>query len=423
MASSYFISLISFTFFILCSTATAETNNGGFSVELIPNIHYSSETPLYQRVNDALRRSVERVSHFYPQKDQSKAEIISVRGEYIVEYSLGTPPVRFFGNLDTGSDLVWTQCSPCPKCFAQTSPLFDASKSRTYRNVPCKAKQCLATSPSVGRTSCDAKGSACEYDVQYGDGSVSRGDVAWDTLTLGSTGGRDVAFPNTVFGCGHDNEGSFDPVTSGIVGLGRGAVSLVSQMGASIQGKFSYCLVPIFSEKNTSTLNFGQNAVVSGPGTVSTPMVTKQDSSSYFLTLEGMSQKAAAEGNIIIDSGTTLTILDADSYSKLEAEVASNIKLQRVKDPQQFLSLCYASKTQFLNEAPIITAHFKGADVRLFPQNTFVKVSDDVACFAFRPPNNGGGAIFGNLAQMNYLVGYDLQKNVVSFKAADCTKM
>ncbi|KAF7836462.1 aspartic proteinase CDR1-like [Senna tora] len=447
--ASYFISSISFTLIfilsiILCST-TAENIPDGFSVELIHNIHDSSETPFYQRVNDALRRSVKRVRHFFPHshsqpQDQSEAEVISIRGEYIMEYSLGTPPVRIFGILDTGSDLVWTQCKLCPLCYNQTAPLFDPSKSNTYRTVPCKAKPCLSASPSVGRTSCGVKSPSCEYNIRYGDGSVSNGGIAMDTIRLGSTGGRTVAFRNSVFGCGHDNEGTFTAETSGIVGLGRGAISLVSQMGSSIEGKFSYCLVPIFSEKNTSKLNFGQNAVVSGRGTVSTPMVSKRPPSFYYLTLEGMSvgnkklhytnsvnysvsgRKVVEEGNIIIDSGTTLTLLEVDFYSKLEAEVASHIKLKRVRDPGQFLSLCYASKTQFLEEAPIITAHFKGANVWLYPRNTFVKVADDVSCFAFRAVGRGG-AIFGNLAQMNYLVGYDLQKNVVSFKAADCTKM
>lgn len=117
-----------------------------------------------------------------------------------------------------------------------------------------------------------------------------------------------------------------------------------------------------------------------------------------------------------------MTLLTDDFYDKLESEVASKISLVRVKDPNDFLSLCYKTPEQYLNEAPIITAHFKGgANVNLTPVNTFVKVSDDIACFAFRAVP--GGAIFGNIAQSNFQVGYDLNKNVVSFKPTDCTKL
>jgi transketolase len=84
------------------------------------------------------------------------------------------------------------------------------------------------------------------------------------------------------------------------------------------------------------------------------------------------------------------------------------------------LNLCY-SITSDEYDFPIITAHFKGADVNLYSINTFVLVADGVACFAFGSSRDGA-SIFGNLAQKNLLVGYDLQKNIVSFKSIDCTK-
>ncbi|KAF5951251.1 hypothetical protein HYC85_009195 [Camellia sinensis] len=66
---------------------------------------------------------------------------------------------------------------------------------------------------------------------------------------------------------------------------------------------------------------------------------------------------------------------------------------------------------------PIITAHFTGADVKLNPMNTFIRTSDNIVCLAFAPANI---AIYGNVAQMNFLVGYDLSKKTVSFKHTDC---
>jgi len=195
--------------------------------------------------------------------------------------------------------------------------------------------------------------------------------------------------------------------------------------------------VPIFSQgKNSSKLRFGSDAVVSGSGAVSTPLITKRPETFYFLTLEAMSvgnkrlelrdsssfgDGPFPEGNIIIDSGTTLTLLPADFYSKFESAVAERIDLERVVDGDQFLRLCYKSASDDIG-VPIITAHFAGpADVKLNPANTFVRVTEEVMCLAFIPSESL--FIFGNLVQMNFLVGYDTVAKTVSFKPMDCTQL
>lgn len=67
---------------------------------------------------------------------------------------------------------------------------------------------------------------------------------------------------------------TFAGPTSSIVGLGNRPVSLTSRFGPTIEGKFSYCLVPWLNESNSmSILNFGDAAVVNGDGVVSTPLM------------------------------------------------------------------------------------------------------------------------------------------------------
>ena len=130
----------------------------------------------------------------------------------------------------------------------------------------------------------------------------------------------------TIIGCGHDSSGVINRKGSGIVGLGPSATSLVSQLSTSIAGKFSHCLVPFDKANDTTKLNFGTNAVVSGPGAVTTPLATGEDVY-YTLTLEAISvgptkitstSAKAAGGNIIIDSGTALTFLPSDLYTVLK---------------------------------------------------------------------------------------------------------
>ncbi|KAL5062259.1 hypothetical protein RYX36_023996 [Vicia faba] len=311
--------------------------------------------------------------------------------------------------------------------------MFTPSKSSTYKNIPCSSNLCH----SVRDSSCDDKNN-CEYSISYGDRSHSEGDLSIDTLTLESTTGQSVPFPNTVIGCGTDNTVSFQGVSSGIVGLGGGPVSFITQLGSSIGGKFSYCLPPSLlvtetQSNSTTKLNFGDAAIVSGDDVVSTPIVKKESPVFYYLTLASFSVEnktiefggissndSRDKGNIIIDSGTTLTLLPSIFYTDLESAIVELVKLERVDDPNKIFNLCY-SITSNEYDFPLITAHFDGADVKLHPISTFVQVADAIVCFAFQ--SSTIGAIFGNLAQQNLLVGYDLQQKTVSFKATDCTNV
>ena len=136
------------------------------------------------------------------------------------------------------------------------------------------------------------------------------------------------------------------------------------------------------------------------------------------LELSSSSGSGDLEGNIIIDSGTTVTTLPPEFYPTFESAVAEEIDLERGHDPSQFLSLCY-KRTSDSIEIPI-TAHFTGADVKLNPGTTFIQINEELSCLAFRANES---TIFGNLAQSNLLVGYDLVKKTVSFKPTDCTKL
>ncbi|KHN27323.1 Putative aspartic protease [Glycine soja] len=345
-------------------------------------------------------------------------------GDYLMSYSLGTPPFPVYGIVDTASDIIWVQCQLCETCYNDTSPMFDPSYSKTYKNLPCSSTTCK----SVQGTSCSSdERKICEHTVNYKDGSHSQGDLIVETVTLGSYNDPFVHFPRTVIGCIRNTNVSFDSI--GIVGLGGGPVSLVSQLSSSIGKKFSYCLAPI--SDRSSKLKFGDAAMVSGDGTVSTRIVFKDWKKFYYLTLEAFSvgnnriefrsssSRSSGKGNIIIDSGTTFTVLPDDVYSKLESAVADVVKLERVEDPLKQFSLCFKS-TYDKVDVPVITAHFSGADVKLNALNTFIVASHRVVCLAFL--SSQSGPIFGNLAQQNFLVGYDLQRKIVSFKPTDCTK-
>ncbi|CAN8275885.1 unnamed protein product [Cochlearia groenlandica] len=428
------ISKILFSLLFLISNTNANPKHG-FTIDLIHRdspkspFYNPAETPS-QRIKNAIRRTARSTLEF-KNEDHSQtlaqSSITSNRGEYLMNISIGTPPFSILAIADTGSDLIWTQCKPCKNCYQQERPLFDPKHSSTYKKVSCNTSKCRSAQEE---TYC-SESNTCSYKISYGDKSYTKGQIAFETLTLGSTNGRPVSLKNAFIGCGHNNNGTFDPNGSGIIGLGGGATSLVSQLGESIDGKFSYCLVPLTSETDlTSKINFGSTGVVSGNGVVSIPMAKNNQVTFYYLTLEAITvghKKVhfpvqtfeTEEGNIIIDSGTTLNLLPSRFYYELESTVASKIKAKRVQDPSGVMSLCYKESSNI--KVPDITIHFKGGDVKLDKVNTFVSLSEDLYCFAFAP--NDQLTIYGNLAQMNFLVGYDLVSQTLSFKRTDCAQM
>ncbi|XP_074306131.1 aspartic proteinase CDR1-like [Silene latifolia] len=426
----------------------------GFTTDLIHR--ESSLSPLstpslnqYERLRNSIQRSLTKTNRFTTTSaSDPQAKVKSASGEYLMELSFGTPPVSQLSIVDTGSDLIWIQCQPCLECYKQEIPIFDPRKSSTYKVQSCESDACQALDKS--QSSCTTK-NTCVYTYRYGDSSHTSGAVASETITFKSEGNtRGISFPKVSFGCGNDNDGTFRNTGSGLVGLGAGPLSLVSQLDSSTNGKFSYCLIPYSEEGNyTSKINFGTNGEVSGPGVISTPIVHGNIETFYFINLEYFrvgktkipfptssklnddygNDPISTPGNIIIDSGTTLTLLPSDVYFDLSSTVRDAINSETVDDPSGQLELCYQTKNGGLDlNIPNITAHFgsgsdlDGGDVVLKPINTFIQVAEDVVCFAMVPLGEQQIPILGNIAQIDFLIGYDNDGGKLSFKPMDCTK-
>ena len=147
------------------------------------------------------------------------------------------------------------------------------------------------------------------------------------------------------FGCSTTFVGTF--IGDGLVGLGGGDLSLVSQLGAdtSLGRRFSYCLAPFFSDVS-SALNFGARATVTEPGAVTTPLVPSAVDA--FFTIRLTSVKIGnspidppKRSPVIVDSGTSLTFLDKALLDPIVEELSKSIKLPRKQSPQKQLDLSY----------------------------------------------------------------------------------
>ncbi|GJU18979.1 eukaryotic aspartyl protease family protein [Tanacetum coccineum] len=305
---------------------------------------YNAKYASLDRLKSALLRSMSGASHFSKKSGLIDADISNNFGEYLMSIDIGTPPVKVLGIADTGSDLTWAQCEPCENCYEQVGPILVPSNSFTYQPLSV-----------TGR-----------------DRSHTAGNLAVDTFWFGPTSFEE----GIVFGCGHDNNGTFNKEGSGIIGLGGVPLSLIKQLDYVIEGKFTYCLIPYFNENQTSKMQFGYYANVTGPNVVSTPLVKKDPSIFYYLTLESVlvgqnnvssnnsfSKKDVQEGNIIIDSGTTLTFIDQELYEELTLDLTEVHGSPTALDPDGFFEYCY--KDLNMDTVPTVTFRFIDADVEL----------------------------------------------------------
>ncbi|XP_020883806.1 aspartic proteinase CDR1-like [Arabidopsis lyrata subsp. lyrata] len=339
------------------------------------------------------------------------ADTVFDNSVYLMKLQVGTPPFEIEAVIDTGSEITWTQCLPCVHCYKQNAPIFDPSKSSTFKEKRCHDH-------------------SCPYEVDYFDKTYTKGTLATDTVTIHSTSGEPFVMAETIIGCGRNNSW-FRPSFEGFVGLNWGPLSLITQMGGEYPGLMSYC----FAGNGTSKINFGTNAIVGGGGVVSTTMfVTTARPGFYYLNLDAVSVGDtrietlgtpfhALEGNIVIDSGTTLTYFP-ESYCNLVRQAVEHVvPAVPAADPTGNDLLCYYSNTTEI--FPVITMHFSGgADLVLDKYNMFMEsYSGGLFCLAIICNNPTQEAIFGNRAQNNFLVGYDSSSLLVSFKPTNCSAL
>ncbi|EAZ40112.1 aspartic proteinase nepenthesin-2 [Oryza sativa Japonica Group] len=375
-----------------------------------------------------------------------QAQLENGAGAYNMNISLGTPPLDFPVIVDTGSNLIWAQCAPCTRCFPRPTPapVLQPARSSTFSRLPCNGSFCQYLPTSSRPRTCNAT-AACAYNYTYGSGYTA-GYLATETLTVG-----DGTFPKVAFGCSTEN--GVDN-SSGIVGLGRGPLSLVSQLAV---GRFSYCLRSDMADGGASPILFGSLAkLTEGSVVQSTPLLKNpylQRSTHYYVNLTGIAvdstelpvtgstfgfTQTGLGGGTIVDSGTTLTYLAKDGYAMVKQAFQSQMANLNQTTPASGapydLDLCYKPSAGGGGKAvrvPRLALRFAGGAKYNVPvQNYFAGVEADsqgrvtVACLLVLPATDDLPiSIIGNLMQMDMHLLYDIDGGMFSFAPADCAKL
>nr|GMD33869.1 aspartyl protease family protein At5g10770-like [Ipomoea batatas] len=350
---------------------------------------------------------------------------------YIVSISIGSRNMTVI--VDTGSDLTWVQCQPCRSCYSQPQPLFNPSLSPSYLSVPCNASACQSLQFATGNLGlCGGNASVCSYSVSYGDGSYTNGELGRDHLVLGTT-----SVEGFVFGCGRNNKGLFG-LASGLMGLGRSDVSLISQTKDVFGGVFSYCL-PSTEADDSGSLVFGANPSVfknTTPVSYAAMLQNPQLYSFYTLNLTGTSiggvhvQTSGSGGTngIILDSGTVITRLPPSTYKAVKAEFLKQFSGYPVAPGFSILDTCFDLSAYDEVNIPTVKLHFDGGAAELSVDATgifyFARRDASQVCLALASlAYEAEIGIIGNYQQRNTRVIYDTKNSHVGFAKETCSFM
>lgn len=357
-----------------------------------------------------------------PLSSGTRLEILN----YVITIQLGGKNMTVI--VDTGSDLAWVQCLPCRSCYNQQEPLFDPSNSLSYQSISCNSSTCKSLQQETGSFQpCWHTSSACGYYVSYGDGSHSRGELATDSLDLGKSRIADF-----VFGCGRSNKGLFGEA-SGLIGLGKGNVSLISQTSTLFGGVFSYCLPSTDSGESGSLILGGNSSVYRNktPLSYTKMLQDSQLSSFYMLNLTGItvgnsSLKSSSFGQneILIDSGTVITRLPPSIYLGLKDEFTKQFSGYPSAPGFSILDTCFNLSGYKEVNLPTVRMQFEGnaeLEVDMNGVFYFVKADGSQVCLAFASlMYEDETAIIGNYQQKNLRVVYDTKQSVVGFAKEQC---
>ncbi|KAF8018649.1 hypothetical protein BT93_H3519 [Corymbia citriodora subsp. variegata] len=264
-------------------------------------------------------------------------------GSYNTTVYIGQPPKPYFLDPDTGSDLTWLQCdAPCVRCTETPHPLYRPNSDLVICRDP------ICASLHSGDYRCDHP-EQCDYEVQYADGGSSLGVLVKDVVSFKSYGSG-VLNPRVALGCGYDQiPGSSNPFLDGVLGLGKGRSSIVSQL--SSQGLVRNVLGHCLSTRGGGYLFFGDDLYDSSR-VMWTPM-SRDYSKHYSPGTADLLFAGKPTGQkdllLILDSGSSYTYFSSQAYEALSSAVKKALDrkpfTEALDDPT--LPLCWRGRKPF----------------------------------------------------------------------------
>ncbi|XP_027148440.1 aspartic proteinase Asp1-like [Coffea eugenioides] len=357
------------------------------------------------------------------------------KGYYQVTVNIGQPPKPYFLDIDTGSDLTWLQCdAPCTKCTPAPHSPYKPNKNL----VTCKDPLCVSLHGPTSHQ-CEPL-DQCDYQVEYADRGSSLGVLVQDLFPLRFTNGS-ISAPRLAFGCGYNQEipGPNPPYTDGVLGLGTGKSSILSQLNGLglTRNVIGHCL----SVQGGGFLFFGDDLVPSS-GIVWTSLSSNSLEKHYSVGPADLFFGGQASGvkgqSIVFDSGSTYNYFNSQAYnavvSLLKKDINGRKQLQDAVDDKS-LPICWKAPKPFksildvksyFKPLALVFTSAKNVQFQLQPEAYLIVTKQGNACLGILNGTEVGIGKFnviGDISLQDKLVIYDNEKQQIGWASANCNRL
>lgn len=372
------------------------------------------------------RRHLKSDPYHHPNARMRLYDDLLSNGYYTTRLWIGTPPQEFALIVDTGSTVTYVPCSDCEHCGKHQDPRFQPDESSTYHPVKCNMD-----------CNCDHDGVNCVYERRYAEMSSSSGVLGEDIISFGNQ--SEVVPQRAVFGCENVETGDlYSQRADGIMGLGRGQLSIVDQLVDKnvINDSFSLCY---------GGMHVGGGAMVLG-GIPPPPDMVFSHSDPYrspYYNIELKEIHVAGKPlklspstfdrkhGTVLDSGTTYAYLPEEAFVAFrDAIIKKSHNLKQIHGPDpNYNDICFSGAgrdvSQLSKAFPEVDMVFSnGQKLSLTPENYLfqhTKVHGAYCLGIFR--NGDSTTLLGGIIVRNTLVTYDRENEKIGFWKTNCSEL
>ncbi|KAE8665764.1 RING/U-box superfamily protein with ARM repeat domain isoform 1 [Hibiscus syriacus] len=391
--------------------------------------------PLYPSPKNSSRTSSNTPRHLLRSDSHSSHTNARMRlyddlvlnGYYTTRLWIGTPPQQFALIVDTGSTVTYVPCATCELCGSHQDPKFQPDLSSTYQPVKCTSD-----------CNCDADREQCIYERQYAEMSSSSGVLGEDVISFGN---QSALVPQrAVFGCENEETGDlYSQHADGIMGLGRGDLSVVDQLVEKgvISDSFSLCY---------GGMDIGGGAMVLGGISAPSDMVFSYSdpvrSPYYNVDLKEIHvagkqlhlNPSVFDGKYgtVLDSGTTYAYLPEAAFLAFKEAIFKDLSsLKQVQGPDpNYNDICFSSASSDVSELsktfPTVDMVFgHQQNLSLSPENYLFQHSkiQGAYCLGIFQNEKDPTTLLGGIIVRNTLVTYDRKHSKIGFWKTNCSEL
>ncbi|KAK1359913.1 Aspartic proteinase-like protein 2 [Heracleum sosnowskyi] len=367
-----------------------------------------------------------RVQSHLPNARMRLHDDLLKNGYYTTRLMIGTPPQKFALIVDTGSSVTYVPCASCEQCGNHQDPKFQPELSTTYQPVKCKYD-----------CTCDSESGQCTYERQYAEMSTSSGVLGNDIISFGDQ--SELAPQRANFGCENVETGDlYRQRADGIMGLGRGELSIVNQLvdNAVISDSFSLCY---------GGMDVGGGAMVLGGVSPPNDMIFIHSNTgrSTYYNVELKNFHVAGKPlsldpgvfdrkqGTVLDSGTTYTYIPEAAFIEFKQAIMKEVSsLKQIPGPDpNYNDICFFGAGSNISELPkffptVDMVFENGQKLSLSPENYLFRHSKMHGGYCLGIFQNGDqSTLLGGIVVRNTFVTYDREHEKIGFWKTNCSEL